>query len=125
MNIEKFPKVTVILRGYTYSQTRTVVKNLAGTCLGSVEITMNTPGALESIRKISQEFGGQIMVGAGTVLTYEEAVEAIDAGAAFLLSPTVFEKRYWTCAGNGAWCLCRVLFHLRKSGRVFWMGLIS
>ena len=27
MNIEKFPKVTVILRGYTYSQTRTVVKN--------------------------------------------------------------------------------------------------
>ena len=51
MNIEKFPKVTVILRGYTYSQTRTVVKNLVGTCLGSVEITMNTPGALESIRK--------------------------------------------------------------------------
>lgn len=93
MNIEKFPKVTVILRGYTYSQTRTVVKNLVGTCLGSVEITMNTPGALESIRKISQEFGGQIMVGAGTVLTYEEAVEAIEAGAAFLLSPTVFEKR--------------------------------
>ena len=69
MNIEKFPKVTVILRGYTYSQTRTVVKNLVGTCLGSVEITMNTPGALESIRKISQEFGAQIMVGAGTVLT--------------------------------------------------------
>ena len=33
------------------------------------------------------------MVGAGTVLTYEEAVEAIEAGAAFLLSPTVFEKR--------------------------------
>ena len=93
MNIEKFPKVTVILRGYTYSQTRTVVRNLVGTCLGSVEITMNTPGALESIRKISQEFGGQIMVGAGTVLTYEEAVEAIEAGAAFLLSPTVFEKR--------------------------------
>ena len=93
MNIEKFPKVTVILRGYTYSQTRTVVKNLVGTCLGSVEITMNTPGALESIRKISQEFGAQIMVGAGTVLTYEEAVEAIEAGAAFLLSPTVFEKR--------------------------------
>ena len=28
MNIEKFPKVTVILRGYTYSQTRTVVRDL-------------------------------------------------------------------------------------------------
>ena len=122
MNIEKFPKVTVILRGYTYSQTRTVVKNLVGTCLGSVEITMNTPGALESIRKISQEFGAQIMVGAGTVLTYEEAVEAIEAGAAFLLSPTVFEKRILDL--SAAWCLYRGLFHLRKSDRVFWTGRI-
>ena len=93
MDIKNFPKITVILRGYTYSQIRTVVKNLAGTRLGSVEITMNTPGALESIRKISQEFGDRIMVGAGTVLTYEEAVQAIDAGAAFLLSPAMLEKR--------------------------------
>ena len=117
MNIEKFPKVTVILRGYTYSQTRTVVKNLVGTCLGSVEITMNTPGALESIRKISQEFGAQIMVGAGTVLTYEEAVEAIEAGQPW-------KSAYGTCAGSAAWCLYRGLFHLRKSDRVFWTGRI-
>ena len=88
-----FPKVTVILRGYTYSQVRTVVKNLVGTKLNAVEITMNTPDALEIIRKISAEFGERIKVGAGTVLTYEEAQQAIEAGAAFLLSPTVFEKR--------------------------------
>lgn len=125
MNIEKFPKVTVILRGYTYSQTRTVVRNLVGTCLGSVEITMNTPGALESIRKISQEFGGQIMVGAGTVLTYEEAVEAIEAGAAFCCLPRYLRGVYWTCAGSAAWFLCRVLFHLRKSDRASWTGRIS
>lgn len=92
MNMKKFPKVTVILRGYTYFQIRTVVKNLVGTHLGAVEITMNTPGALEAIKKISQEFGDQIMVGAGTVLSYEEAVQALEAGAAFLLSPIIFDK---------------------------------
>ncbi len=93
MNIQDFPKVTVILRGYTYPQIRTVVKNIVGTRLRSVEITMNTPGALEAIEKICHEFGSQILVGAGTVLTYEEAQASIAAGAAFLLSPTVFEKR--------------------------------
>ena len=92
MNMKDFPKVTVILRGYTYPQIRTVVKNLVGTRLRSVEITMNTPGALEAIEKISQEFSGRGLVGAGTVLTYEEAQASIAAGAAFLLSPTVFGK---------------------------------
>ena len=93
MEIQNFPKVTVILRGYTYPQIRTVVKNLVGSKLCSVEITMNTPGALEAIEKISQEFGDSVMVGAGTVLTYEEAQASIGAGAAFLLSPTMLNKK--------------------------------
>lgn len=93
MPVKNFPKITVILRGYTYSQIRTVVKNLVGTRLRAVEITMNTPGAIEAIRKISEEFKDQVMVGAGTVLTYQEAEDAIGAGAAFLLSPTVFDKK--------------------------------
>lgn len=92
MKVNDFPKVTVILRGYTYDQIHTVVKNLIGTELKAVEITMNTPGALETIRKIREEFGDSILVGAGTVLTYTEAQQAIDSGAAFLLSPTVFDK---------------------------------
>ncbi len=93
MDIQNFPKVTVILRGYTYPQIRAVVKNLVGSRLRSVEITMNTPGALEAIEKISQEFQESILVGAGTVLTYEEAQASIAAGAAFLLSPTMLDKK--------------------------------
>ena len=93
MDIQNFPKVTVILRGYTYPQIRAVVKNIVGSRLRSVEITMNTPGALEAIEKISQEFQESILVGAGTVLTYEEAQASIAAGAAFLLSPTMLDKK--------------------------------
>lgn len=92
MDIKNFPKVTVILRGYTYSQVRTVVKNLVGTKLQAVEITMNSPDAVSTIEKISREFGGFIKVGAGTVTTYEQAKAVIEAGAAFILSPTMLNK---------------------------------
>lgn len=92
MKAEDFPKVTVILRGYTYSQVRTVVKSLLGTELRSVEITMNTPDAIETIAKICEEFGEDMLIGAGTVTTYEEAEAAIAAGAGFLLSPITFSK---------------------------------
>lgn len=92
MDIKNFPKVTVILRGYTYSQVRTVVKNLVGTKLQAVEITMNSPDAVSTIEKISREFGDSIKVGAGTVTTYEQAKAVIEAGVAFILSPTILSK---------------------------------
>lgn len=92
MKAEDFPKITVILRGYTYPQVRTVVKSLLGTELKSVEITMNSPDAIGTIAKISEEFGEDILIGAGTVTTCEQAEAAIAAGARFLLSPVKFNK---------------------------------
>ncbi len=50
-----------------------------------VEFTLNTPGALEHIREFSSR--GELVVGAGTVLTVEEAEQAVEAGARFLVSP--------------------------------------
>ena len=69
MQITNFPKVTVILRGYTYEQVRAVAKNLVGTKLNAIEITMNSPDVLETIRKITEEFGESLYVGAGTIRT--------------------------------------------------------
>ncbi len=92
VNVETFPRVTIILRGYDYSQVHMVVKNLINTKIGAVEITMNSPKAIETIAKISKEFGKDIKVGAGTVRTFDEAKEAIDAGASFILSPIMLSK---------------------------------
>lgn len=92
MGMIDFPKITVILRGYDYHQVRTVVKNLVGTKIQAVEITMNSPDALETISKISSEFGESIKVGAGTVTTYEEAEAAIKKGAQFILSPVMLSQ---------------------------------
>jgi 2-dehydro-3-deoxyphosphogluconate aldolase/(4S)-4-hydroxy-2-oxoglutarate aldolase len=53
----------------------------------ALEVTMTTPGALEAIRSIAAQAGGQFVLGAGTVLDAEAARQAIEAGAQFLVSP--------------------------------------
>jgi 2-dehydro-3-deoxyphosphogluconate aldolase / (4S)-4-hydroxy-2-oxoglutarate aldolase len=54
-----------------------------------VEFTLNTPGAVDRIAEFSRRDG--LVVGAGTVLTVEEARDAVRAGARFLVSPIVDE----------------------------------
>lgn len=52
-----------------------------------VEFTLRTPAALDAIRAAAQVKGAT--VGAGTVLTVEQAEAAVAAGAQFLVSPGV------------------------------------
>jgi 2-dehydro-3-deoxyphosphogluconate aldolase/(4S)-4-hydroxy-2-oxoglutarate aldolase len=54
-----------------------------------VEITMTVPGAVELIRELVKASGKQILVGAGTVLDAEVARRCLDAGAEFLVSPSL------------------------------------
>ena len=54
-----------------------------------VEFTLNTPGALEHIREFSKREG--VIVGAGTVLSVEQARAAVAAGARFTVSPVIDE----------------------------------
>lgn len=50
-----------------------------------VEVTMNTPGCLRQIESLREQ--GNLTVGAGTVLTVDDAKNAMAAGAQFLVSP--------------------------------------
>lgn len=54
--------------------------------LPCAEVTFRTEAAEESIRIMSKEFP-QMLVGAGTVLTTEQADRAVAAGAKFIVSP--------------------------------------
>lgn len=51
----------------------------------TAEVTLRTPAALDAIRRMGQGTG--LCVGAGTVLTPEDAARATDAGARFLVTP--------------------------------------
>ncbi|HJM65120.1 MAG: bifunctional 4-hydroxy-2-oxoglutarate aldolase/2-dehydro-3-deoxy-phosphogluconate aldolase [Roseibacillus sp.] len=52
-----------------------------------IEFTMTVPGVLDLIRDYSRKEG--LLVGAGTVLTIEQARSAVEAGACYLVSPVV------------------------------------
>jgi 2-dehydro-3-deoxyphosphogluconate aldolase/(4S)-4-hydroxy-2-oxoglutarate aldolase len=52
-----------------------------------VEITMTVAGAVEVIRDAVRQAGKKVLVGAGTVVTREQAEACLDAGAQFLVSP--------------------------------------
>lgn len=51
------------------------------------EITMTVPGAVEVIREVSRTRGSRVLVGAGTVLDARAAIQCMDAGAEFIVSP--------------------------------------
>lgn len=53
------------------------------------EITMTVPGAVELIAELSAQFGATALIGAGTVLTPEQARECVAAGAKFIISPAL------------------------------------
>jgi len=52
-----------------------------------VEITMTVPNAPVVICDVVRRYGSQVLVGAGTVLSSEQAKLCIGAGAQFLVSP--------------------------------------
>jgi 2-dehydro-3-deoxyphosphogluconate aldolase/(4S)-4-hydroxy-2-oxoglutarate aldolase len=54
--------------------------------LNTIEITFRTDGAAEAIRRIRRELP-LMTTGAGTVLTPQQAAQAADAGAQFLVAP--------------------------------------
>jgi len=54
------------------------------------EITFRTPAAESAVRALANR--GDLLVGAGTILTTEQADRAIDAGARFLVSPGTSPK---------------------------------
>jgi 2-dehydro-3-deoxyphosphogluconate aldolase/(4S)-4-hydroxy-2-oxoglutarate aldolase len=51
-----------------------------------VEVTMTVPGAVAVISQLVKQ-NSALVVGAGTVLTLEQAEQCLDAGAAFLTTP--------------------------------------
>jgi len=53
-----------------------------------IEFTCSTPGALDMVKEASARFGGDVLLGAGTVLDPETARTAILAGAEFIVTPT-------------------------------------
>ncbi|MCL5997724.1 MAG: bifunctional 4-hydroxy-2-oxoglutarate aldolase/2-dehydro-3-deoxy-phosphogluconate aldolase [Chloroflexi bacterium] len=79
--------VIAIMRGNYDGWFVEIAQVLAEAGVRAVEVTMNSPKALEAIRLVRQELGNAVLMGAGTVLTEADAQAVTDAGAQFVVSP--------------------------------------
>lgn len=52
-----------------------------------IEVPLNSPQPLVSIRRLAEAFGDRAVIGAGTVLTPDEAKQVADAGGRVIVSP--------------------------------------
>jgi len=82
-------RVVAILRGCDPVHILPIVEALYAGGIRLLEITLNSRDALNAIKDTHKEWGNKLLVGAGTVLTPDEAESAIAAGAKFILSPSL------------------------------------
>jgi 2-dehydro-3-deoxyphosphogluconate aldolase/(4S)-4-hydroxy-2-oxoglutarate aldolase len=78
-----------VLRARSAAQAHAVVKAMidGGVCI--VEVTMTVPGAVDLLKELKREYGAQLLLGSGTVTTAAQAEATIDAGAEFVVSPSI------------------------------------
>ncbi len=63
------------------------------------EITFRTAAAPEAIRRVAAELP-EVILGAGTVLTIDQAKQAVEAGATYIVSPGLNPKVVTWCVEN-------------------------
>ena len=78
-----------ILRSADASGLPAVAQALAAGGVTCLEVTLTTAGALNALARIRAELGPGVAVGAGTVITGDQARDALAAGAEFLVAPVV------------------------------------
>lgn len=76
-----------ILRGITPDEALAVCGALVDAGLSSIEVPLNSPGALKSIGMMVQAFGDKALVGAGTVLNGAQVNAVADIGGRLIVSP--------------------------------------
>jgi len=62
-----------------------------------VEFTLTTPGCLDLVADFRKKHDGKIMVGCGTIMDIEDAQNALDAGAEFIVMPVLVPEVVTWC----------------------------
>lgn len=103
MQLERFRRLPLlgIVRGAGLDDVDPLADLAIDAGLESIEITMNTAGAPELIRRMARRAGNSLMVGAGTVLDLDLLRSALDAGATFVVMPTLIGPVTEYCVTHG------------------------
>jgi 2-dehydro-3-deoxyphosphogluconate aldolase/(4S)-4-hydroxy-2-oxoglutarate aldolase len=78
-----------VLRAKSIAQAHAVVEAMIAGGVTVVEVTMTVPNAVHLLKELKKEHGAKILLGSGTVTTAKEVEDTINAGAEFVVSPSL------------------------------------
>ena len=87
LHVIREARAIAILRSHDHATGREALGAAVRGGFRVLEVTLSTPGAIEIISDLSRD--PSLLVGAGTVLTPDQARGAVRAGARFLVSPVL------------------------------------
>jgi 2-dehydro-3-deoxyphosphogluconate aldolase/(4S)-4-hydroxy-2-oxoglutarate aldolase len=90
-----------VLRAQSAAQALQLADAIAAGGVSVLEVTMTVPGAVDVIRQIVEHSGDRMLVGAGTVMDPETAQACMQAGARFIVSPSLNLKTIEICRLRG------------------------
>ncbi len=93
--------IVAIVRGVERKDILRLADSLVDGGVKCIEVTFNTQDAEKMIVDIKEEFGEEILVGAGTVTDEKTAKIAYEAGAEYILSPSLHKEVIDFCKKNG------------------------
>jgi 2-dehydro-3-deoxyphosphogluconate aldolase / (4S)-4-hydroxy-2-oxoglutarate aldolase len=78
-----------VLRARSAAEALAVVEAMVAGGISVVEVTMTVPGAIGVLRELARLYAGELLLGSGTVTDVAQCAATIEAGAAFVVSPSL------------------------------------
>ena len=79
--------LVAIIRGVTPDEAEAIGQAVYDAGIRIIEVPLNSPDPIESIRRVAARFGESMLVGAGTVLEPERVAEIGAAGGRLIVAP--------------------------------------
>lgn len=80
-------EIIAILRGVKPDEVVAICETILEAGIDRIEVPLNSPQPFDSIGLIAEAFGDRALIGAGTVLTPEDAQRVKEVGGALVVSP--------------------------------------
>ena len=99
-----------ILRGVTPDEAVDIAEAVLAAGITQIEVPLNSPNPLDSIRRLVDAFGERAVIGAGTVLTPAQVRDVHAAGGRLIVSPN---------------CRPAVIEETHRLGMASWPGIVT